>query len=130
LTVMRDANETTKQPAVLNYNIYSGYDVGISEEVVVKSYASIVANSRGIRLSASAIEPFEHEAQDIYYIIDWISKQPRCNGNLWCQLFSFSQWAATKKLYPALKTIIPKVSGATGIDFPHQNGIIANFTLR
>lgn len=133
LTILRDAKITTKQPAILVYNIYTGNDVSRSEAAAVRGYASIVANPRGMRLSHDAIEPFEHEAKDVYYIIDWISKQSWCNGNVGMyggSYLGFSQWGATKKLHPALKTIIPMVPVAPGIDFPTQNGIVANFTLR
>jgi uncharacterized protein len=133
LTILREANITAKQPAVLVYNIYSGNDVSTSEAAAKKGYVSIVANPRGVRIGYEAVEPFEHEANDIYYIIDWISKQPWSNGKVGmygASYLGFSQWAACKKLHPALKTIVPMVPVAPGIDFPIQNGIVANFTLR
>jgi putative CocE/NonD family hydrolase len=133
LTILREANITAKQPAVLVYNIYAGNDVSKSEAAAERGYVSIVANPRGIRIGKEAVEPFEHEANDIYYIIDWISKQTWCNGKVGmygASYLGFSQWAASKKLHPALKTIVPMVPVAPGIDFPIQNGIVANFTLR
>lgn len=133
LTILRDANISTKQPAVLVYNIYAGNDVNQSEAAAKRGYVSIVANPRGIRIGHEAVEPFEHEANDIYHIIDWVSKQPWSNGEVGmygASYLGFSQWAASKKLHPALKTIIPLVPVAPGIDFPIQNGIVPNFTLR
>lgn len=44
-----------------------------------------------------------------------------CNGKVAMiggSYLGFSQWA-TKKLHPALKTIVPQVAVAPGVDFPH-----------
>lgn len=42
----------------------------------------------------------------------------------------FSQWAATKNLHPALKTIIPSASVGFGIDFPMFNNCFSPYMLR
>ena len=39
----------------------------------------------------------------------------------------FAQWAATKNLHPALKTIVPSVSAAPGLAEPMENGVFTNF---
>ncbi len=39
----------------------------------------------------------------------------------------FVQWAATKNLHPALKTIVPSVAAAPGRAEPMENGVVANF---
>ena len=36
----------------------------------------------------------------------------------------FSQWAATKKLHPALKTIIPQAPVGIGIDYPMSGNVL------
>ncbi len=84
LAIMRDRRVTAPQPVILKYNIYARVenDLLICKESVWKGYVGIVANTRGKRLSPDAIEPFEHDAKDAYYIIDWISKQPWCNGKV------------------------------------------------
>jgi hypothetical protein len=79
------------------------------------------------------MEPFEHDAKDAYYIIDWISKQPWCNGKVGMyggSYLGFSQWAAVKYLHPALKTIVPQVAVGAGIDYPMHNGVFMSFMLR
>ncbi len=42
----------------------------------------------------------------------------------------FSQWAAVKKLHPALKTIVPQVAVGIGIDYPAQNNIFMSYMLQ
>ena len=42
----------------------------------------------------------------------------------------FSQWAATKKLHPALKTIIPQAPVGIGIDYPMSGNVFMSYMLR
>ena len=133
LTIVRNKIITTPQPVILMYNIYAGQDALRCKDAAVRGYTGIVANTRGKRLSPDAIEPFEHDAKDAYYIIDWISKQPWCNGKVGMyggSYLGFSQWSAVKYLHPALKTIVPQVAVGAGIDFPMQNGIYKTYMLR
>jgi putative CocE/NonD family hydrolase len=133
LAIYRDRKTTTPQSVVLLYNIYAGDEARDCKLAVKNGYVGIVANTRGKRLSPDAIEPFEHDAKDAYEIIDWISKQSWCNGKVGMyggSYLGFAQWAATKYLHPALKTIVPQAAAAPGIDFPIMNGIIPTYLLR
>jgi putative CocE/NonD family hydrolase len=135
LVIARDRKATAPQAVILRYNIYAnaGEDMDECKYAVHKGYAGIVANTRGKRLSPDSVEPLEHDAKDAYYIIDWISKQPWCNGKVGMyggSYLGFSQWSAVKYLHPALKTIVPQVAVGAGIDFPMQNGIYSNYMLR
>lgn len=133
LTIIRRKEITSPQPVVLMYNIYAGDDEFACKDAVSRNFVGVVANTRGKRLSMDAIEPFEHDAEDAYYIIDWISKQPWCNGKIGMyggSYLGFAQWATVKNLHPALKTIVPQVSVGAGIDYPMQNGIYMSFMLR
>ena len=133
LTIIRKKEITTPQPVVLRYNIYAGSDKADCKYTVSQGYVGIVANTRGKRLSMDALEPFEHDAKDAYFIIDWISKQPWCNGKIGMyggSYLGFAQWATVKNLHPALKTIVPQVSVGAGIDYPMENGIYMSFMLR
>ena len=64
-------------------------------------YVGIIAFTRGKGKSPQNIEPFEHDASDVYDVIDWISKQPYCNGSvgMWGGSYlGFTQWAAAKTM--------------------------------
>jgi uncharacterized protein len=133
LTIVRPRNSTTPLPVILKYNIYAGADLSVCKEAAGKGYVGIVANTRGKRLSQDAIEPYEHDAKDAYEIIEWISKQPWCNGNVGMyggSYLGFSQWSAAKYIHPALKTIVPQAAVGAGIDFPMQNGVFMSYMLR
>ncbi|MEJ7559150.1 MAG: CocE/NonD family hydrolase [Pedobacter sp.] len=133
LAVYRDKKITVPQPVVLLYNIYAGDEASDCKLAVKNGYIGIVANPRGKRLSPDAFEPFEHDGKDAYAIIDWIIKQPWSNGKVGMyggSYLGFAQWAATKNLHPALKTIVPQAAAAPGVDFPVMNGIIPTYLLR
>jgi uncharacterized protein len=133
ITIVRNKNILTPQPVVMRYNIYSRFDILECMAIARNGYIGVVADTRGKTLSPDAIEPLEHDAEDAYHIINWISKQRWCNGKIGMyggSYLGFSQWASVKHLNPALKTIVPQVAVGAGIDFPMQNGIFMSYTLR
>lgn len=131
-TMVRNRNTTAAQPVVMMYNIYAGIELGLCKEMADKGYVGFMANTRGKRLSNDPIEPYEHDGDDAYPIIDWVSKQPWCNGKIGMyggSYLGFSQWSAMKKVHPALKTIVPQVAVGAGIDFPMQNNVFMGYAL-
>lgn len=131
-TIVKRRGLTGKQPAVLTFNIYPGGDTKKAIDAADKGYIGVVVNTRGKRLSTDTILPFERDAEDAWHIIDWIGKQSWCDGQIGMyggSYLGFSQWAATKKLHPALKTIVPAVSVAPGVDYPNHNGVFMNYML-
>jgi len=134
VTVTRRKESKQSLPVILTNNIYAGkYDDALGKRAVAYDYIGVVLNTRGKRTSNDIIEPFEHEAQDVYDVIDWISKQPWCNGKVGMiggSYLGFSQWGAAKKLHPALKTIVPQVAVGIGIDFPKNNNVFMSYMLQ
>jgi uncharacterized protein len=132
--IVRNRNIGGKQPTILKFNIYnSSSDKEMAKISAINGYVGIVASTRGKGLSPEEIEPFEHDANDGYDIIDWICKQPWSNckvGMYGGSYLGFSQWAAVKKVHPALKTIVPLVAVGIGEDFPMVNNIFASNMLR
>jgi putative CocE/NonD family hydrolase len=134
-TIVRKKSNNNKLPVILINNIYAGnYDTIVAKKAAIHDYIGVVFNTRGKRNNQDTNNPFEHESEDIYEIIDWISKQEWCNGKVGMiggSYLGFSQWAALKKLHPALKTIVPQVSVGIGtIDFPMNNKIFMTYSLR
>ena len=130
-------NNNIKQPCILWYDIYADSSLALKEGgkaiAAMSGYAFVMANTRGKKCSINDINPFEKDADDAYYIIDWISKQPWCNGKVGMtggSYLGFSQWATVKHLHPSLKTIVPQVSVGAGIDYPMQNGVFMSYMLR
>ncbi|WP_316744931.1 CocE/NonD family hydrolase [Pedobacter antarcticus] len=119
---------TSKLPAALMFFIYSNTERSLAEAKFAADhgYIGIVADTRGKRLSPDKIEPYEHEARDVNSVIDWIIKQPWSNGNVGMyggSYSGFAQWAATKYLHSALKTIVPYVAAIPGLGLPMENNV-------
>jgi putative CocE/NonD family hydrolase len=132
--IVRNKKVSGPQPAVIINNIYATpEEVNMAKGIVYRGYTGIILNTRGKYVSEGAIEPWEHDAEDTYDAIDWISKQSWSNGKVGMfggSYLGFTQWAATKKMHPALKTIIPQVAAAPGIDFPMRYGARNTYGLR
>lgn len=132
--VVRKKANPQPLPAIL---FYTTYDQGRGDAILGKrsaerDYVGIVAYARGIRTDWGQYAPYEHEATDIHDIIAWIAKQPWCNGQvgmLGGSYTGFSQWAATKQLHPALRTIVPQVAVMPGFDTPMENNVQLNLGL-
>ena len=132
--VIRKKGVTELLPATLLFNIYTDLRTSFFEakQAAVHGYVGVVADGHGKRLSPDQAEPWEHDAQDTYAVIDWISKQPWSNGKVGMyggSYMGFAQWAATRRLHPALKTIVPTVATHPGLGLPLQNGVfqLANY---
>lgn len=121
-------------PVILFYTTYhqGDGDAIFAKLAADRNYVGVVAYARGVRTNMEEYTPYEHEHADIYDIIDWLSKQEWSNGEVGMfggSYTGFSQWAATKNLHPALKTIIPQVAIMPGYDFPMQNNVPLGFEL-
>ncbi len=132
LTV-RKKGSIAKMPAVLTFTIYARQsDLQKAIESADKGYIGVVAYTRGKRYSTSPFIPYEYDGSDANEVIDWITKQTWSNqkvGMYGGSYSGFTQWAATKKLHPALKTIVPSASAAPGLDVPMTNNVFMSFTF-
>ncbi|TCD18634.1 CocE/NonD family hydrolase [Pedobacter psychrodurus] len=126
--VVRKKGVQEKLPAALFYFIYSNTNKSLMEAKYAADhgYIGIVADARGKRLSPDKPAPYEHEAQDINAVIDWIIKQSWSDGRVGMyggSYSGFAQWAAAKHLHPALKTIVPYVAAIPGLGLPMENNV-------
>ncbi|WP_228411975.1 CocE/NonD family hydrolase [Chryseobacterium sp. KLBC 52] len=135
IRVVLNKKITHPESTILTNSIYpDNEDVNDQKQQASYGYHSVYIYPRGKYTSNSAIEPFEHEQEDINKVIDWVIKQPWSNGKtgmIGGSYLGFSQWAAAKNIHPALKTIIPQASVGIGtVDFPMNNNIFASYCLR
>lgn len=75
-----------------------------------KGYVCVVQDVRGKWSSDSNWDPFVNEANDGYDTIDWIVKQPWCDGNIGMSgesYFGYTQWAVAPLNHPNLRCIAP-----------------------
>ncbi len=128
--VVRKRSVNIPQPVALVFTIYAEENnLYQAKTAAAYGYAGIVALSRGKGLSPDKIAPYEHEVTDVNAVIDWASRQSWSNGKVGMYGGSydgFSQWAATKQLHPALKTIVPYVAAIPGLGLPMENNVFLN----
>jgi putative CocE/NonD family hydrolase len=132
--IARKNGVTTPQPVVLFFTIYPRVTDMQRRcmDAAMHGYVGVTAYTRGKRQSPDEVIPYEYDGSDAYDVIDWISKQSWCNGKVGMyggSYSGFTQWAATKSLHPALKTIVPSASVAPGLDVPMTNNVVMSFTF-
>lgn len=96
-------------------------------------YVFISLDLRGRGNSEGTYAPFEKDGIDGYDAIEWISRQPWCNGKVGMMGGSYRgmvQWFTLKQKPKALVSMVPTASVGPGIDFPKGNGIFSNYALQ
>jgi predicted acyl esterase len=122
------AEALNSQPAYspLWYGVIEGGD---TKRFVYNGYAHVIAQLRGV--SKSEGDALEGE-WDHYDLIEWIAKQPWCDGNVGMvgiSAYAGEQWKAAAQQPPALKAIFPydacgAYGGMMGIRDRHPGGVI------
>lgn len=126
--VVRPKSARAPSPALLIFTIYADDEMCFAQArtSAARGYVGVVAYTRGKGRSPDTPTPYEHEGEDARAVIDWISNQPwsdRRVGMYSGSYDGFTQWAATKNLHPALKTIVPCVAGNPGNALPMENNV-------
>jgi uncharacterized protein len=80
-----------------------------------RGYAFIVQDVRGKFRSEGETMAYVHEVADGFDAIEWITQQVWSNGVVGMfgdSYYGWTQWAAVASGHPALRAIVPRVSGA------------------
>ena len=96
-------------------------------------YVFALVDVRGRGNSAGEFEPFTNEPRDGYDVVEWLAKQPFCDGKLamWGGSYAgFDQWATAKEFPPHLATIVPVAAAHPGLDFPSPNNIGMSYDVQ
>jgi putative CocE/NonD family hydrolase len=134
--VYRDIANSEKVPAIVSLSPYPTGFEGVRGNVFASNgYVYVYVDNRGRGSSEGDFFPYEHDASDFYDIIDWVSKQPWCNGKVATSggsYLGFAQWQTLRKEFkhPALKAVNPMVSVGFGIDFPRTFNTFYPYILR
>jgi putative CocE/NonD family hydrolase len=76
-----------------------------------RGYALVAQDVRGKVRSGGETLAFAHEIADGYDTLDWICRQPWCDGPIGMfgdSYYGFTQWAAAASGHPALGAIVPR----------------------
>lgn len=91
-----------------------------------QGYVFVSADIRGRGGSEGEFDPFVHDGPDGYDLVEWLAKQPWCNGKVgMCggSYAGFAQWATAKELPPHLASMVPVASPYVFKDYPNTKGI-------
>lgn len=92
-----------------------------------RGYVLVAQDVRGRGDSKGDWAPFMPERLDGYDTIDWVAKQPWCNGKVGMiggSYLGMTQWQAAVEKHPALKCIVPQVSPPDMFfNIPYDHGI-------
>ncbi len=126
-TLYLPKDQAAPAPCVFTLTPYisdSYHDRGVY--FATNGYPFAIVDVRGRGNSEGAFRPFMQEAKDGYDVVEWLARQPYCNGKvaMWGGSYAgFDQWATAKELPPHLATIVPAAAARAGTDFPMRNNI-------
>ncbi len=93
----------------------------------------LAVDSRGRGESEGQFDPFIQEAKDGYDVVEWLARQPYCNGKVAMSGGSYTgydQWATAKEFPPHLATIVPTAAPYAGVDFPMRGNIFYPYLMQ
>jgi len=96
-------------------------------------YAFALVDVRGRGNSGGEFEPFANEPRDGHDVVEWMAKQPFCDGKvaMWGGSYAgFDQWATAKEFPPHLDTIVPAAAAHPGLDYPSYNNIGISYDVQ
>ena len=104
-------------------------EAGASDFFVPRGYVHVIANARGTSGSDGTWTLLDHqEREDLYDLIEWIAKQPWCDGNVGMvgiSYFAMAQIAAAVTKPPSLKAIFPLGTNESVYDVASHHGLFA-----
>jgi putative CocE/NonD family hydrolase len=96
-------------------------------------YIFLGIDVRGRGNSEGAFEPFVNEGRDGHDVVEWLARQPWCNGKvtMWGGSYAgFDQWTVLKEFPPHLATIVPAAAAHPGVDFPCIKNIFTSYEIQ
>ena len=133
-TVFTPHGQKQPLPVIFTFTPYIGDSYTDRAMYFAKhGYVYALVDVRGRGNSGGEFEPFVNEGRDGYDVVEWLAKQPYCNGKvtMWGGSYAgFDQWTVLKEFPPHLATIVPAAAAHPGVDFPFQFNIFAPYDLQ
>ena len=133
-TVYTHKNQAAPSACVFTLTPYisqSYHDRGVYFAAHGISFLTVDVRGRGN--SDGEFRPLIQEASDGYDVVEWLAKQPYCNGkvSMWGGSYAgYDQWATARERPPHLATIVPVASPYPGSDFPYRNNIAGPYLMQ
>lgn len=96
-------------------------------------FVCAIVDVRGRGDSEGTFRPFIQEGRDGYDVVEWLAKQPCCDGKvamLGGSYLGYAQWAAAREFPPHLASIVPAAAPYLGVDFPMRNNIFHPYVVQ
>jgi putative CocE/NonD family hydrolase len=96
-------------------------------------YPFLIVDVRGRGNSGGTFRPRIQEAKDGHDVVEWIAKQPYCNGKvaMWGGSYAgYDQWVTAKEFPPHLATIVPVASPLYSVEVPMRNNVFAPYMVQ
>src|SRR5207302_105428 len=96
-------------------------------------YVFALVDVRGRGNSSGEFEPFANEPRDGHDVVEWLAKQPFCDGKvaMWGGSYAgFDQWATAKEFPPHLATIVPAAAAHPGLDYPSTQNVGLTYDMQ
>jgi uncharacterized protein len=133
-SVYTPAKQKSPAPCIFTLTPYiaqSYHDRGMY--FAAHGYPFLTIDVRGRGNSEGVFHPLIQEARDGYDVVEWLAKQPYCNGKvtMWGGSYAgYDQWATAKEFPPHLATIVPVASPYAGVDFPMSHGVFYTYDMQ
>lgn len=116
-----------RYPAILERTPYGREtSLELAAYWAARGYVYVAQDCRGRGDSAGAWDPFVHEGPDGYDAVEWVARQPWCDGKVGMIGGSYAgtvQWQAAIERPPALRCIVPQVSAPDAMhNLPYEYG--------
>lgn len=121
-------------PAIFTLTPYIGqtyHDRGLY--FAAHGYPFLTVDVRGRGNSEGIFDPHINEGKDGHDIVEWLARQPYCNGKvaMWGGSYGgLDQWNTAAQLPPHFATIVPVASPFFGVDFPVRSNIPSTYLMQ
>lgn len=98
-----------------------------------RGWPFVAVDVRGRGDSEGEFKPNINEARDGCDVVEWLHRQPYCNGQvaMWGGSYAgYAQWATASQLPPHLASIVPAAAPCFGVDFPLRNNIPRSYIMQ
>ena len=82
-------------------------------DIATRGYAVLHLSLRGSGLSEGSNDLYGHYGEDGYDAVEWMARQPWCNGRVGmvgASLLGIAQWLTAREGPPSLRAIVPEVA--------------------
>ena len=133
-TVYTPTGQTAPAPCIFTLTPYISQSYhNRGEYFAAHGLPFLIVDVRGRGNSEGVFHPMIQEADDGYDVVEWLAKQPYCNGkvSMWGGSYAgYDQWMTASRRPPHLSTIVPVASPDVGVDFPRRNNLAGLYLLQ